>query len=154
MGCGDSKDRSTVARKNAAQPPLPQQAQVSAHEEPDDETEVMARAKRKQTIEEPVPAQPVFADATEKPDPRPEATQRTEASDTRRAKGIRFKSGGGSAMEDLEQLEASLNATVPTPRLRENRDTLQTKKEDSVVADTRVDDLLEDLFGDDKPKKL
>ena len=112
----------------------------------------MDRAKRMKTAEEAVPAQPTFPEQSEKKNDHLEATQLTEPGEGQKAakQSVRFLSGGGSAMQDLEMLEASLNENSPVP---------DKKKKPQVEAptvgegETHVDDLLEDILGEEMKKQ-
>lgn len=121
MGCGDSKDRKTVQAKPQTQ--APSQVAVPVPADPDEEAEVLTRAKRLGTIE-PAPV-PVDEDVPEKP---VEVTQLTEPAEVKPV-GVKFK-GGVNAVEALEVLEASLSEHVPEK-----------------FKDSHVDDLLEDVLG-------
>lgn len=129
MGCGDSKDRKTVQAK--PQTHTVSQVAVPVPQDPDEEAEVLTRAKRLGTIE-PAPL-PVDEDVPEKP---VEVTQLTEPAETK-AVGVKFK-GGVNVVEALEVLGASLNQDLPETL----EQPLQEKSKDS-----NVDDLLEDVLG-------
>jgi len=132
MGCGDSKDRKTVQAKSQV-PAQSASRPVHVPEEPDEESEVLARARKLDTIEERLPAPiPPDEDVPEKP---VEVTQITEPGEVR-PQGVKFK-GGESAVEALEVLEASLNELVPEQR----RETEERAK------NSHVDDLLEDVLA-------
>lgn len=132
MGCGDSKDRKTVQAKAQV---LAQSASrpVLVSEDPDEEAEVLARARRLSTIEERLPAPiPPDEDVPEKP---VEVTQLSEPSEAK-PPGVKFK-GGEGAVEALEVLEASLNELLPE----------KCQQKEERTKDSHMDDLLQDVLA-------
>lgn len=139
MGCGDSKDKKTVVDKTQASVRVRGLMEVGDKEAsctplglptgPDEEAEVLTRAKRQDTIELPpstlqvdedVPSQPTFEPQLPPTEPR----QR-----------VKFR-GGLSVMEGLEELQASLNdCSSPSDQPAKTQQT-----------PVHVDDLLEDIL--------